>query len=66
VLDGTTTYTFGLDSVAVVPEPSAVMLVLSGLGCGVIGYVRRRRARMGGAPWCRWQQGPVQQRSRSA
>jgi hypothetical protein len=66
VLDGTTTYTFGLDSVAVVPEPSAVMLVLSGLGCGVIGYVRRRQTRMGVSRQCLWQQGPVQQRSRLA
>jgi hypothetical protein len=56
-------FTFGLDSVAVVPEPSAVMLVFSGAGCTVGWCVRRRRAR---SRVCLGQQGPVQQRSRSA
>lgn len=40
VLDGTTAYTFGLDDIAVVPEPSAVLLVLSALGFGMVGRVR--------------------------
>lgn len=57
VLDGTTSYTFGLDDVAVVPEPSAVLLVLSGLGVGVVGCVRRTRPRKGLRRQCLWQQG---------
>ena len=59
-------FTFGLDSVAVVPEPSAVMLVLTGLGCGLIGFVRRQRAgKVLGQPVL-WEQCLWKQRSRSA
>lgn len=47
VLDGTTTYTFGIDSVAVVPEPSGVALALAAAGCAA-GYWGRRRAAGGG------------------
>lgn len=54
-------YTFGLAAPSVVPEPSAVMLVLTGLGCGVIGCVRRRRSGTGLGQPCLWKQ-----RSRSA
>jgi len=47
VLDGTTTYTFGLDSVAVVPEPSGVAMALAAAGCAA-GYWARQRAGRGG------------------
>lgn len=43
VLDGTTTYTFGIDSVAVVPEPSGVAPALAAAGCAA-GYWGWRRA----------------------
>jgi hypothetical protein len=56
VLDGATTYTLGLDNVAVVPEPSAVMLLFSGLGCGAAAWGRRKRRRVSAWQHCLWQQ----------
>lgn len=44
VLNGMTTYTLGLDNVAVVPEPSAAMLGASAVACVVVLGWRRRRA----------------------
>lgn len=43
VLDGTTTYTFGLDNVSAVPEPSAIALAATAVGC-VAGLRLRRRS----------------------
>lgn len=42
VLDGTTTYTFGLDNVSAVPEPSAIALAVAAAG-SVAGLHLRRR-----------------------
>lgn len=44
VLDGTTSYTFGLDNVSAVPEPSAIALAAAAAGC-VAGLRLRRRGR---------------------
>lgn len=44
VLDGTTSYTFGIDNVSAVPEPSAVALTATAVGC-VAGFRLRRRGR---------------------
>jgi hypothetical protein len=44
VLDGTTSYTFGLDNVSAVPEPSAIALAATAVGCGA-GLRLRRRGR---------------------
>jgi len=47
VLDGTTTYTFGLDNVAVapVPEPSAIAIVGAAIGCAAVLRLPFRRPR---------------------
>lgn len=42
VLDGTTSYTFGLDNVTAVPEPSAIALAAAAVGCGMGLRLRRR------------------------
>lgn len=42
VLDGTTTYTFGLDNVSAVPEPSAMALAATAVGC--VAGLRLRRS----------------------
>lgn len=44
VLDGTTSYTFGLENVSAVPEPSAIALAAAAAGC-VAGLRLRRRGR---------------------
>lgn len=45
VLDGVTSYTFGLDNVSAVPEPSAIALAATALGCVAGIRLRRRGAR---------------------